>query len=138
MVIPNEGKLIWLDWAMQNAGSPTEDYSLRLYSNNYTPVDGTTETDFTESAFTGYVRVNIDQADMGGSGLVGNVAVSECDFVPVFTCTGGAPELAYGWYLIGRTSGTVLAAQRFDAARTMASGATESIDPFTLSLETFT
>lgn len=138
MVIPNEGKVAWLDWAMGNGVVLREDYVLSLYQNNYTPVDGSTGTDFTDSTFPGYADVDIDQTDMGAAAVVANVAVSECNFVPVFTCTGGAGELAYGWYLAGRTSGLVLAAQRFDVARNMTSGATESIDPFTISLKTFT
>jgi hypothetical protein len=114
-----------------------EDYQLRGFSNNYTPVDGTTITDFTESAFTGYGRININRNQMGDPGITANVAISECDFVPTWTCTGGAPENLYGWYLISKITSTVLAAQRFDAVRVMASGATEKIDPFQISLKSF-
>jgi hypothetical protein len=138
MVIPNEGKLLWLYWALVTNGGDLEDFVLKGYSNNYTPVDASTAANFTESLFTGYAAIDIDRADMNNPGIVANVAISTCSFVPQWTCTGGAAENLYGWFLVGAVSGKVLAAQRFDNVRVMASGATESINPFQISFKTFT
>jgi hypothetical protein len=137
MVIPNEGKLLWLEWALTGDGSSLEDFVVRLYSNNYTPVDGSTLANFTEATFTGYTELDIMRSDFSTPVIVANVAEAQTSVPPEWTCTGGAAQDIYGWYLVGVDSGKVLAAQRFDAVRTMAAGATETLDPFKIKLKTF-
>jgi hypothetical protein len=137
MVIPNEGKELLLYWALGTDGSDLEDFILRLYKNDYTPVDGSSGANFTVSDFDGYMDLPILRANFDPVAIVANVAEIEYDTVPEFVCTGGAAQNAYGWYLLGDTSGKVIAAQRFDSPRSMAPGATERLDPFKIKLKTF-
>jgi hypothetical protein len=137
MVIPDEGKELWLKWALTSDGSDLEDFTLELYKNDYTPVDGSTQADFSASTFTGYASEPVARADFGAPAIVGHIAYALLGFVPTYTCTGGSPELAYGWFMFSNISEKVVAAQRFDNPRAMASGATETLDPFRIALQTF-
>jgi hypothetical protein len=137
MVIPDAGKVLWLHWALDGDGSDLEDFHIRLYQNNYTPDNNSLLANFTQSTFTGYAAVAALRSDFDFPVVVANIAYGVLSFVPTYNCTGGAPETAYGWYLEGDSSLTVLAAQRFDNPRVMAPGATEQLDPFRIALQTF-
>lgn len=136
MVIPNEGKLAFLNVMLPDDGTDQEDFYVRLYKNNYTPVNGSTGADFTEADFTGYSQVAIARSDFTDPYISSNVAFTDSAVIPVYTCTGGSAQTVYGWYMVGQTTGTVYAAQKFDAARSMASGAEEHLDPFSIGLQT--
>lgn len=138
MVIPDEGKTVALDTEMKSSGTASETWHVRLYSNNYTPVNSSTASDFTEATFTGYAEVDIAPSDWGASAIVSNVAYSTSGVTPAFTCSGGSPQTVYGWYAVGATSGKVRAAQKFDTARVMSTGATETLNPAKMALKTFT
>ncbi len=137
MVIPNGGKLLALDRWIDPAGTGGENWIIRLYSNNYTPVDGSTLGDFTEATFTGYAAVTLVAGTFPASSIVSNEAVTTYPTAPTFTCTGGGGQTVYGWYAEGATTGTVLAAQKFDASRALVSGASEKIDPFPIKFKSF-
>lgn len=136
MVCPNDGKLKVSDWAFVNDGSSLPDWTLHLFKNDYTPDDDSVLVDFTESTFTGYATVPILRAEMGAPAIDTNVAYTTRDTAPEFTCSGGSPENAYGWYLTSDDDDTVIFAQRFDTPRVMAPGALERIDPFKIGLAT--
>lgn len=135
MVIPNVGKLLWLEWALTGDGSTYEDLVVELYSSNTTPVDASILTDFTIATFPGYDLVTLARADFSTPVIVADVAQSTGEPTPTYTCTGGGGQLVYGWVMRGATSGVLLAAQRFASARNMVAGVSESLDPFTLSLQ---
>jgi len=138
MVIPNEGKLLWLYWALGTDGSDLEDFVVDLFSSNTTVVDASTATDFTIATFTGYAQVPVDRADFAAPSISSNVAIIDDSTFPVFTCTGGSPQTVYGWIMRGATSGDIVAGQNFDSPRVMNPGATESLDPFEFKFKTFT
>jgi hypothetical protein len=135
MVIPNDGKNNWLLMAVE--GGAQEDFEVRLYTNDYTPVDGSIITDFTAATFAGSGAVTITPADWDAPAVVANVAQIDATTPPTWTHGGGAAQLCYGWYMVGVTSSAVYAAQRFDAARNMTAGSVESLDPFRLKLKSF-
>lgn len=135
MVIPDEGKILWLEWALTGDGSAYESFVVGLYSNNYTPVADSTFGDFTIATFPGYDDVNLSRADFSAPDIVDDVAESTSDPTPTYSCTGGGGQLVYGWVMWGETSGKVLAAQEFAAPRNMTNGSSESLDPFTISLQ---
>lgn len=137
MVIPNEGKLKWLDWAVRDTGPGLEGLSIDLYTNDYTPVDGSSSANFTLATFTGYAQELLARTDFGAPSIVADVAEIVSAVVPTFTCTGGASQTCYGWVAHSTTSGKVMAAQRFDAARVMSAGSVELLDPFKIKLKTF-
>ena len=135
MVIPDEGKQYWLDVALGIATA--EDFNVQLYTNNYTPVDGTTATDFTAATFTGSGAFVVAPGYFSASVIVANVAESDAVPFPTWTNSGATTETCYGWYAVSDISGVVVAAQRFDNARVMSPGATEDLDPFRIKLKTF-
>jgi len=137
MVIPNEGKIKWLQWALFSNGADFEDYTLELYQNDVFPGDASTKASFTAATFPGYVAVPVPRADFADAVIVANVAFSTCTFVPTFTCTGGTGQGVFGWFFYGATSNKCLAAQRFDFTRNMTPGVSELINPFQFGLKTF-
>lgn len=135
MVIPNEGKQYWLDVALGIRAA--EDLVVTLYVNNYTPVDGSTAGDFADATFAGSAPITVAVADWAASAIVANVAQADATPFPEWTHGGGGAQVCYGWYAVTDTGGEVAMAQRFDTARNMTSGSTESLDPFRLKLKTF-
>lgn len=136
MVIPNSGKLKLNYWMLKSDGSDLTDFELRLYSNNFTPVDGSTTVDFTEATFPGYAPLTIDRADFDGPAIIDDVAYVTALPTPEWTCSGGGGQLIYGWYLVTLDDDTLIAAQKFDTPRNMTSGATEKLDPYSIGLKT--
>lgn len=136
MVIPNEGKILALDRWLDPDSSTGEDWVIRLYSNNYTPIPASTLASFTEATFTGYSAVTLDPADFATATITSDVAYSTNSVTPTYTCTGGGGQTIYGWYAEGATSGKVLAAQKFDTARVFTPGSTEAINPFKIAFQT--
>jgi hypothetical protein len=137
MVVTNDGKEYFLSLAMQVPTVASEDWFVKLFKNNFTPVDGSVTADFTEATFTGYSAVGIGPGSMNPPAVVANVAESTYTGPPVFTCTGGADETVYGWFLMGDSSGKTYLAQKFDTPRLMTPGAVESLDPFKIKMKTF-
>jgi len=138
MVIPDEGKELWLYWCLGTDGSDLEDFVVDLFKNDYLPDDDSTAADFTVATFTGYAQQPIDRSDFGAVAIVAHVAEIYSTPFPTFTQTAGGVQLIYGWYMRGATSGVVLATQRFDVPRQMGTGSTIDVDPFKFKLKTFT
>lgn len=137
MVIPNEGKLLFLNRALISDPADAEDYVVRLFQNDYFPDDDSTDGLFDECDFSGYVPFDVGAADFSLPVIVADIAVSIAGTPPSFTCTDLSPQTVYGWYMEGVDTGTVYAAARFDAARVMVNGSTETLDPFQFKLKTF-
>jgi hypothetical protein len=135
MVIPNVGKLLWLEWALTGDGTTYEAVVVELYQSDTTPDADSVVTDFDVCDFTGYDIVVFARADFTTPAVVDDIAQTTGAPPPEYTCTGGSPQDAYGWIMYGQESETLLAAQRFDTVRSMAPGATEKLDPFTISLD---
>jgi hypothetical protein len=138
MVVTNAGKLKFLRACQGIDPHPHDTWFLDLFRNDYFPVDESTLADFTVASFTGYVQVEIYEGVLGEPAIVGNVAESTFAPAPTFTCTGGAPQMVYGWYLSAEEGGEAYLAQRFDVPRLMSPGTVEQLDPFTLRLKSFT
>lgn len=136
MVCPNEGKLRFLAWCFGIGGAAPGDVVVELYKNNYTPVDASTAADFTPATFGGSGPITITPADWGAAAIAANVAQTDADTPPQWTCTSGGPETVYGWFMIDDASGDVLLAQRFDDPRVMELGAIEILAPFRVKLKT--
>lgn len=122
LVVSNVGEVLMVD-AMLNLG---EDLTLKLYKNNYTPLATSVAGDFTVSDFTGYSNKtltagNWDVISSGGK------AVGTYNSTQTFTCSGGSSQDAYGYYIVGATSGTLYWAERFPVTRTFSTGLSESL-----------
>lgn len=137
MLVPNEGELEALDKLLKDALSTNENSILRLFKNDYTPVNATTSTDFTEADFTNYVvktllRATWNAAVTNGSGK----AESSYGSTPLAWTCGASGNTVYGYWVQGATSNKVLWAERFGTSRTLAQDDVLNIQPkFTLSTE---
>lgn len=110
LLVPNAELVRTLELRL-NISTP-EDLQIRLYSNNYTPVSGSTAGDFTQATFTGYSAVTIDEEDWDITSA--DPAVALLDAAVEFTSTAGSQNQdIYGYYIVGVTSGRLIWAERF-------------------------
>lgn len=127
MVITNDGKVYFNDTAL--GVSAAENLIFYLYTNNYTPVDGSTLVNFTLATFAGSAGFTVLTTDWPGSVIVANVAVNTLATPPSWTHGGGAPQTVYGWVAKTAVSGLAVMAQLFTTSYVMSSGATIALDP---------
>jgi len=114
LVVPDIGELVAL--ASWLAGvAPT--LTMRLYKNNYTPVDASILTDFTEANFSGYAAVGIT---MGSPSEVSNKAKSVATAPAVYTHNGGGTaNTIYGYYIHDTVLNQLMWAERFGSSQIM-------------------
>jgi hypothetical protein len=93
--------------------STTEDLDIKLFSNNHSPADTDTVSNFTELANSfGYNLIQLVPASWGV--VEGNPTIASYPQI-TWTFTGAAGNV-YGFYIVGRTSGTLKWAERFSNA----------------------
>lgn len=127
LVTPDEGELELMDKAIKDALSVDENYLLKLYNNDYTPVQGSTGTHFTAATFTNYAIKTLTRAAWGAASTVSNKASMSYGTAQVWTC-GATGDTVYGYWVVGATSGKVLWAERFAAARTLSNTDTLTVN----------
>jgi hypothetical protein len=88
---------------------------LRLYSNNYTPVEATVAPDFTEAAFTGYAAVQLNAWPAPTNDGFGHAKSLHPNANFVATGGPGTGDL-YGWFLTDASGTLLYAAERFSSA----------------------
>lgn len=119
IIIPNAAEILWLK-AVINHTAP-QNLVLKLFTNNYTPVAGSTEADFTEASGGGYASKSLTGSSWtvttNGSGEAEATYASQ-----TFTFTGALSGSAtvYGWFLVQTSSGSLMAAERFSSTYTPA------------------
>jgi hypothetical protein len=89
----------------------TQNLTLRLYSNNYTPVEASTYASFTEATFTGYSAAALT----AGSWTITAADPSTAAYPQVtFTSTAGSQnQNIYGYYVTRATGPEVVFAELF-------------------------
>lgn len=109
LLAPNAGTDLMLQMVV-NKTAP-QNPVLKLFKNNYTPVAGSTEANFTEATFTGYAAVTLT----GSSWTTTPGAPSSASYAQqTFTSSAGSQnESIYGYYIVQTTSGKILWAERF-------------------------
>jgi len=109
LVLPNVGETFLLNLMTNNAS--TQNLTLRLYSNNYTPVEASTYASFTEATFTGYSA----EALTAGSWTITAADPSTAAYPQVtFTSSAGSQNQdIYGYYVTRATGPEVVFAELF-------------------------
>jgi hypothetical protein len=129
------GEIELLDKMLKDALSVDETYILKLYSNNYTPVDASAASNFTECTFTSYVAKTLTRAGWNGATTVSNKASSTYSAASAWTC-GATGQTVYGYWITATTSSVILWAELFGSSRTLANGDVLQLTPvFTLNSE---
>lgn len=126
LVVANVGENLLMTWAMKSTSTP-ENLTLKLYSNNYTPVAGSTAGNFTECAVSGYSAKTLSRASWGDPTTNGSGKAEMSYAAQTFSFTGSGT--IYGYYVVGSTSGSLIFSELFAAARTVASGDSLTITP---------
>jgi hypothetical protein len=91
------------------------DLTLKLFVNDYTPIDASVAGDLTEMSTQGYAAKTLDKDDWSYAQASGKEEASYAEQQWTFDGTGGATTV-YGYFVIGY-SGTLLWAERFSSAR---------------------
>jgi hypothetical protein len=106
----NQGEQIMAE-AFINKTAP-QDLILKLYKNNYIPIDASIESDFTEADFTGYAHIDVPGATAWTA--TPGAPTTLIHTVCVFTSSADSQnQPIYGWFLVQLTSGKAVAALKF-------------------------
>lgn len=90
---------------------------LKLYVNNYTLVDGTVAADLTEMSTLGYASKTLTKTSwVTTAGSAGQPATSAYA-QQTWTFTAGTPVTVYGYFVTDTTTGLLLWAEAFSAAK---------------------
>lgn len=110
--VPNEGEIELLDYLKATFNGAN--VKVRLYRNDYTPVDASVLADFTEANFSGYA----EQASGGYSFPLTVGGKAQTTGTPKeFTHNGGATANdIYGFYVVNNAGTKVLWAERIASA----------------------
>ena len=104
-LVPNAGEEIALDRFLK-----TSDETLKLYVNDYTPVEGSVAGDFTEMSTQGYAAKTLTAASWSSGAYAQQTWT--------FDGTGGS-TIVYGYFVIDAGSGTIMFAERFGTPPTI-------------------
>lgn len=89
-----------------------QDQRLKLFINDITPNKATVAADFSEASFTGYAFKALSGASWTVTERTSDAIATYA--AQTFTRTAsGAPQTAYGYYVVQATSGIVMFAERF-------------------------
>lgn len=104
-LVPNAGEAIALDRFLK-----TSDETLKLFVNDYTPVEGSVASDFTEMSTQGYAAKTLTAASWSSGAYAQQTWT--------FDGTGGSTTV-YGYFVIDAGSGTIMFAERFGSPPTI-------------------
>lgn len=126
LVVPNQGEALALNAATGKTAATQ--WTLRLFSNNYTPINSTTEAAVTEVSGGGYAAIALTAASWATTpGSPTSSAYPEQTFT--FTGATDAPGTIYGYY-VTNAAGALVFAERLAASFTPASnGDTVKVTP---------
>lgn len=125
LLVPDEGELQMIDLVLNNATQ--ENLVLALYTNEYTPVEGSTLTNFTLATGGGYASKTLS-AGSWTTGTVGGVTAGQYT-QQTWTFTADVGTI-YGYLIYGATSGKVYWAEKFAAGEATYNGKEIKITPY--------
>ena len=117
LLMPDVGEVLLLSYSLNKVAAT--DVKLRLFTNDYTPVEGSVVGNFTEAVAAGYAAIALVGASwtISSAGGVTTAAYAQ----QTFTLT--AASTNYGYYITNNDGSQVLWAERFtDAPHVIPSG----------------
>ena len=117
LLVPDVGEVLLLSYALDKV--VPGNVFLRLYTNDYTPVEGSVYASFTEATAAGYAEIELEGNDWT---IATDTGVTTATFAQqTFTFT--AASTNYGYWVVNNAKNQVLWAERFsDAPHTIPSG----------------
>lgn len=134
LVVPDVGEKYLLEVLLRGGVNLTDNMTLHLFNNNYTPVSTTSVFGyFTEASFVGYGGVTF-QRNTWSSAITNGTGDAECSNATyTWTCTGGTAQTVYGYWIEEAVGRTLLWAEKFGTYRVVANGDILNLVPkFTL------
>jgi len=124
LLVPDVGEVLLLSYSL-NKIAPGDSVKLKLFTNDYTPVEGSVVGDFTEADTAGYTAIDLAKADWTVETATGTTTAAQPQ--KTFTLTGAGSH--YGYYITDIAGTGLLWAERFtDAPHAIpAGGGTEKI-----------
>lgn len=113
-VIPNEGKGDLLAYQLLPWGTEPNPWMLRLFKNDFVPLETSVLADFEQCDFFGYVPWTLFRGSWSVPALVGNVSVSQWGTSAVLFGGPTTPQTVHGAYYTDDDVGVVRFAFRFD------------------------
>lgn len=107
LLVPDVGEVEMLKRILNF--SATGDVRIHLYSNNYTPVEGSTVANFTECSAAGYAAITLAGASWSIATTTGTSEASYAQQTFTFTAT----QVVYGYYVTNSANTIVLWAELF-------------------------
>jgi len=118
LLVPDVGEVLLLSYAL-NKIAPGDVLKLKLFKNDYTPVEGSIVGEFTEADTAGYTAIDLAKADWTVGTDTGVTTAEQPQ--KTFTLTGAGSH--YGYYITDEAGTGLLWAERFsDAPHTLPSG----------------
>jgi hypothetical protein len=113
LVMPQDGEMEMLATFFGGASpQAVQDLELRLYKNNVTPSDTDTAATFTQSDFSGYAAVPLARG-AGWTLVAGHPSSAGYAQQTFASDAAQAVQQAYGYYVVGASSGKLAWAERF-------------------------
>lgn len=115
LLVPDAGEVQMLTMALKKATVETQ--TIKLFVNNYTPVEGSVASSFTEMTTHGYAAKTLARADWT---IATNAGVSDAtNLLQTWTFTAAAAVIVYGYFIIETTSAIILWAELFPTPQTI-------------------
>lgn len=117
LLVPDVAEVLLLSYALNKVTAG--DVKLHLYTNDYTPVEGSVVGSFTEANAAGYGAITLAGSSWTIATVTGTTTASYAQQTFTFT----AASTDYGYYITNNGATQVLWAERFsDAPHTIPSG----------------
>lgn len=107
LVVPNASARECLG-RIVNKNTP-DDLKLRLFENNYTPVEASVVGDFTEATFSGYAAITLT----GASWTLTTADPAVADYAQQTFTASAAGNSVYGYYVTNNAGTVLMWAERF-------------------------
>ncbi len=129
LVIPDEGKIDLLSANAAFGSLSLGTIQLKLFQNNYTPVDSSVSGNFTEANFTGYSAKTLTPGTWTTPTIVSGSAKTVYGSTPLTWTCGVTTNTIYGYYVVSAATGHVLWAERFAVSRGLTAGDELDVTP---------
>ena len=123
LLVPNVGEVRLLGWAVNNVAQ--DDLTLKLYTNDYTPVEASTNANFTESVAAGYASVTLTKGSWVITTVAGTTTATYAQQTFTFTAAGTS---CYGYWIEDEDS-TLIWAEKFGGAEPVYDGKILKVTP---------
>jgi hypothetical protein len=110
LIVPNTAEVLALKNFLNNE-APQDQY-LKLYCNNYDPVEGSAAGNFTEAAGGGYTHIALTGASWVIATSGGLTTASYAQQTFTFTGALTTNPTIYGYFVVQQTSGAILWAEK--------------------------